>query len=366
MSELFTEFNETPLASASLGQVHKARLKSTGEIVAVKVQHKWIKEQVPGDLRIIQIACNAGCWLFPGFKYGWLAEEFRTRLPKELDFVIEASNANRCRQMFKDCEDICVPKIYDEFTRERVLVMSFETGTPVTHVKDLHSQGVNLRQLARLISKSFLHMIFKEGFVHADPHPGNLFVRPNKNGGCQLVILDHGIYTDLTEETRLAYTKLWRGILNQDDEMLKEASEEMGTDFHQLFVAMITNRKYDDVMDEGNKSKMKKRLGDRDSPDAQEELREHALYYHREIVEILDDIKRELLLVLKTNNYLRTIDKRLGNPNNTFNIINNVTWEVYSAEVSKETSLWNYCKEFVRYYMLKAGLYGSYLHFRAR
>ena len=115
-----------------------------------------------------------GCWLFPGFRYGWLAEEFRTRLPKELDFCIEASNGNRCRKIFEDNPDVCVPKIYDGYVTKRVLVMSFETGTPVSHVKDLHAQGVNLRQLSRLISETFLHMIFKEGFVHADPHPGNL------------------------------------------------------------------------------------------------------------------------------------------------------------------------------------------------
>lgn len=80
---------------------------------------------------------------------------------------------------------------------------------------------------------------------------------------------------------------------------------------------------------------MKQRLGDRDSAEAQVQLQNYALYYHKDIVSILDMIKRELLLVMKTNNYLRTIDKRLGNPNNTFNIINNVTWDVFSNEISK-------------------------------
>jgi aarF domain-containing kinase len=74
-------------------------------------------------------------------------------------------------------------------------------------------------------------MIFQEGFIHADPHPGNLFVR-QENGQMELVILDHGIYTDLTEETRLSYNKLWRGILAQDENQIKEASNEMGADFH--------------------------------------------------------------------------------------------------------------------------------------
>ena len=133
----------------------------------------------------------------------------------ELDFRIEANNSNRCKAIFKNNDSIRVPDIYEEFTRDRVLVMSFEKGIPVTHVKEIHRQGIDLKDLARLISESFVHMIFKEGFVHADPHPGNLFVRPNPDGSGrpQLVILDHGIYTELGEETRLSYNKLWRGIL---------------------------------------------------------------------------------------------------------------------------------------------------------
>jgi aarF domain-containing kinase len=75
-------------------------------------------------------------------------------------------------------------------------------------------------------------MIFKEGFVHADPHPGNLFVRKASDGTAQLVILDHGIYTELKTETRLSYTKLWRGILSQDELMIKQASSELGADFY--------------------------------------------------------------------------------------------------------------------------------------
>ena len=76
LEDVYSEFNEKPLASASLGQVHKAKLRSTGEVVAVKVQHKWIKEQVPGDLRLIQFASDCAMTIFPDFKYGWLPEEF--------------------------------------------------------------------------------------------------------------------------------------------------------------------------------------------------------------------------------------------------------------------------------------------------
>lgn len=168
-------------------------------------------------------------------------------------------------------------------------------------------------------------MIYEKGFVHSDPHPGNLFARkkimPNGKEDIELVILDHGIYTTLPEDTRLSYTKLWRGILSQDEPMIKEASKELGADFYELFTAIIVNRTFDDVMNKGNAIKTKSRLGQVKSQEEKDAIKEYALYYHKDIVNILDMIKRELLLVLKTNNYLRAIDNRLGNPNNSFNTI---------------------------------------------
>jgi len=181
------------------------------------VQHKWIKEQVPGDLRMIEVAVDIAKWLFPDFKYGWLAEEFRDKLPRELDFNREASNCKRCGEMFKNNKRVKVPKVYDQFTTNRTLVMSFETGISVAHVKEMHRQGIDLRKLAQLISETFSDMIFKEGFVHADPHPGNMFVRKvegSTKGEAEIVLLDHGIYTELPKATRLAYNRLWRGILS--------------------------------------------------------------------------------------------------------------------------------------------------------
>lgn len=144
-----------------------------------------------------------------------MAEEFKERLPRELDFALEAENAKRCASIFAHDKRIAVPKIYDEYTKTRLLVMSYETGFSVARVKEMHAQGFDLKYLATLISQVFIHMIFKEGFVHADPHPGNLFVRKTGPGprDIMLVILDHGIYTDLPKDTRLSYTKLWRGVL---------------------------------------------------------------------------------------------------------------------------------------------------------
>jgi len=94
--------------------------------------------------------------------------------------------------------------------------MSFEPGIPVTSVKALDAEGIDLKKCSRLISEAFNHMIYEIGFVHCDPHPGNLHVRTHTSDGkkdIQIVLLDHGIYTELKEETRISYNKLWRGIL---------------------------------------------------------------------------------------------------------------------------------------------------------
>lgn len=94
------------------------------------------------------MGCDVAKYFFPDFKYGWLAEEFRARLPRELDFKIEAENAERCRSIFKGNKRVKVPDIYSEYTRDRVLVMSFETGTPVTHVKKMKELGIDLKDLS--------------------------------------------------------------------------------------------------------------------------------------------------------------------------------------------------------------------------
>jgi len=172
----------------------------------------------------------------------------------------------RCKQIFEKNPHVAVPSVYESFTSERVLTMSFEKGIPASSVKEMHAQGINLKKCARLISETFNHMIYEEGFVHSDPHPGNIFIRKTKINGkddIQVVLLDHGIYTDLRKETRLSYTKLWRGVLTQNEDKIKEASKELGADFYQMMVGIVVNRTWEDVMDEKKKVHLKSRLGEK-------------------------------------------------------------------------------------------------------
>jgi aarF domain-containing kinase len=97
------------------------------------------------------------------------------KLPREIDFTIEAANAEKCRTNFKDSKDVIVPQIF--MAKPRLLVMSFERGTSVAHVREMHAQGFDLREVSHIIAETFVKMTFVDGFVHGDPHPGNLIVR---------------------------------------------------------------------------------------------------------------------------------------------------------------------------------------------
>lgn len=112
LEDMFSYFSEKPIASASIAQVHEAILKETGERVAVKVQHKWLKESVHGDLLLVDIFVKVAEKLFPEFRYQWLSDETQAYLPHELDFKREGRNADRCRELLKDNFHIKVPSVY--------------------------------------------------------------------------------------------------------------------------------------------------------------------------------------------------------------------------------------------------------------
>mmetsp|Transcript_11211 Transcript_11211/g.18866 ORF Transcript_11211/g.18866 Transcript_11211/m.18866 type:complete len:198 (+) Transcript_11211:983-1576(+) len=157
---------------------------------------------------------------------------------------------------------------------------------------------------------------------------------PDGTDDVEIVILDHGIYTFLENDVRLSYTKLWRGMLTQNDAKIKEASSELGTDFHELFTSMVANRTYDDVMDRKKTHDTQSRFGVQKDAKQQKMLQKYAIHYHKDITDILSIIRRELLLILKTNNYLRAIDTRLGNPYNFYDVINRVTLKVERNEMT--------------------------------
>mmetsp|Transcript_8152 Transcript_8152/g.7315 ORF Transcript_8152/g.7315 Transcript_8152/m.7315 type:complete len:138 (-) Transcript_8152:408-821(-) len=136
--------------------------------------------------------------LFPDFKYKWFSEELKKNIPKELDFRQEADNCERTGEYFKDSKEIIVPKIYRDYSTDKVMVMEWIDGVPVNKVQEIRKMGHSLKDVCRILTHSFSQQMFKFGFVHSDPHPGNMFVctKYDKNGKPYPVVclLDHGLY----------------------------------------------------------------------------------------------------------------------------------------------------------------------------
>ncbi|CAI5996018.1 unnamed protein product [Closterium sp. NIES-65] len=185
--EIFSSFDPTPVASASLAQVHRGTLK-TGEDVAVKVQHAHLLDTAAADMVSVRLVISALYWFFPSLDYRWLITEVEESLPKELNFTLEASNGRHCMANFRSSpskllrESVAVPRSFPEFTGQRVLTMEWMEGVPLTDVARLKDMGINPADVAKLISTAFAEMIFRHGFVHCDPHAANVLVRPKQGG----------------------------------------------------------------------------------------------------------------------------------------------------------------------------------------
>lgn len=323
-NKIFSKFSFDPIGTASLAQVHKAVLKETGEIVAVKIQHPRLSYESRGDLALIKKATQIASYLFPDFQYKFLSEQFELNLPKELDFTQEAENCNKFRRLFKNYKYVVAPKIYDKYCSSKLLVMSFEEGGSIEDPKYLKENNISPKEISKLMSLCFNKQIFKFGFVHADPHSGNIRVRKLKNNRIQLILLDHGLYREIDDEFRYYYSNFWRGVLNQNQKLIEDSCKNLNISHYHLFTSMILNKKYDDVMTT-NKKYSDTRFQLANNKKDKDELRKHVQDYHKDMTIILNNVRQEMLLLMKVNEYLRAIDRSLGIPmNNFFTMMNSI------------------------------------------
>ena len=148
--------------------------------------------------------------------------------------------------------------------------------------------------------------------------------------------------------------------------MIKESSAELGVDLYDLFVEIVAEKDYNEVMNEDNKNNMKSRLEPCNSEAEKERRYKLGTEKYQDVNEMMKGMDQELIILFKTNDYLRSIDKRLGNPTNTFNVINEVTWRVYRKEICSGLSRGEYWREVARFYLIKLGLYLAYLYVKIR
>lgn len=237
IEEVFDEFNEVPMASASIGQVHKAKLK-TGEEVVVKIQRPDVKEQIDQDLSIIKSGVRSMDRYLK--KQGVLnAEEvvrvFERAISKELDYRNEARNIERFRNVYRHRSDFYVPKAYREISGDKVLVMEFVRGCKITDIQQLREWNISPARIVERGMDIYLSQIFEYGYFHGDPHPGNILV--DQDG--RIILLDFGMVGQLMKKDKYAFAGIFIAMSKHDaremaQQMRKLAVEDNITDMRQF------------------------------------------------------------------------------------------------------------------------------------
>ena len=213
--DVFESFEETPLASASIGQVYRARLKD-GEAVAVKVQRPGIRKIIEVDLEImLHLATLMERHLeeLAIHRPVRIVEEFAKVIEREIDYTIEATNMERVAREFLDDPTIYVPKVFRETTTARVLTMEYVEGIKVSQIDALERAGLDRKVITIRGANFYLKQIFNQGFFHADPHPGNIFVLSDN----VICLLDFGMVGSVDRQTREEFVDLVDSVINQHE-----------------------------------------------------------------------------------------------------------------------------------------------------
>lgn len=230
--EIFAEFDERPLASASIGQVHAARLKS-GESVVVKVQHPDLNQLIDRDLELLAGLAHwtvANTELGRDYNFNALVDEFAYSLRNELDYRREGANADRFRNNFQGETIIHIPRVLWEYSTSKVLTMERVGGINVADVSAMDKAGIDRKQLARTATHLMMREVFEFGFFHADPHPGNFFVQPDGS----ITLIDFGMVGHVDERMQNALVRIGLAIVRQDVEQFADELEAIGVAGRQL------------------------------------------------------------------------------------------------------------------------------------
>lgn len=229
--DVFAHIDREPLAAASLGQVHRARLDD-GRQVAVKLLYPGIRDIVRIDMKVVSLALRVYRYFVPVQNIEHVHAALVDLLRRETDYVHEASCMTRMAACFADEDDILFPAVVDELTSSDVLTMTFMEGTKITRFAELEAAGIDRTRVATRLTECFYRQLFVHRLFHADPHPGNFLVQP----GPKIVILDFGAVSEVDQNTVDGMIDVLQGFFEQNDALVLEGIERIG------FVAEGGNR----------------------------------------------------------------------------------------------------------------------------
>ena len=339
IDDVFSSFDEVPVGVASLAQVHRAVLKDSSDVVAVKVQHPLVERFAPLDIQAVGMFAKIVKGLFSNFTLQWLAEEMSENLPKEIDFLHEASNAIKTSKIVQELNmeeesswwnfilgsrnqiTLYVPEPVLHLCSKKLLVMKFvdDFGCSIED-SPVKTQAVDA------INRCFTNLIFRYGWVHCDPHPGNFkLIRPTSpEKKYQLAILDHGLYKELSKDIRRSYATLWLSLIEGNEQGLIESLQKLcparastskysqqlepltkdGQKAHRLLSSVLSRRSWKTL--EFGLSISPTSLANSPIPPRITPERLGLITF------IFESIQRDLLLVLKTNDLLVSLNFTLS------------------------------------------------------
>lgn len=224
ITKTFAHFDPVPIAAASIGQVHAARLPN-GEEVVVKVRKPGVVEEVETDLDLLtRVAARIASGDTSHYDAAELAADFSWTLRSELDYRLEARNAGLIRALLASDARVIVPLVHTDLSTGSVLVMERAAGVRIDDADGLRSMDIDPAVIARTHAEIFLYQVFEAGFFHADPHPGNFLVGPDG----RIALIDFGMVGRLEEGTRRAFVRLLMASARQDAQGMALAMEALG------------------------------------------------------------------------------------------------------------------------------------------
>jgi ubiquinone biosynthesis protein len=239
LEEVFSSFDEEAIAAASIGQVHRAQLR-TGEAVAVKVQRPRIEAMIETDLEILlDLATLAEHRMerMERLQLRDVVEEFAKSLRNELDYAIEGRNAEKIAKQFKNDPKIHIPAIYWEYTTRTVLTMEYVEGLKLNQFETLERKGYDRKAIAEQLVQALFHQMLIEGFFHADPHPGNIFLL--RDG--VISFIDFGMVGRLTLDMKNNFASLVIAMMRQNTESMMKAILRIGIIPDDVNMSLLNN-----------------------------------------------------------------------------------------------------------------------------
>ncbi|KAJ3283515.1 hypothetical protein HK104_010342 [Borealophlyctis nickersoniae] len=323
-SDIFSTFSIKPLASASIAQVHRATLKD-GTPVAVKIQKPAIQKQIDMDLLMYRVLLMAYEKLFD-LPLVWSADYIEEHIRQETDFINEGRNAERAAKAAMTAEGVgdkvYVPKVFWDLTTRRVLSAEWIDGVRLNDLEGLDKKGWSRKEIMTTVVNVFADQIFREGFVHSDPHPGNILIRDHPSTPSshhrqtrpQVVLLDHGLYVQCNPKFKTEYALLWKAMFTQDVDAMRKITEGWGIRDVEVFASATLQRPW-----RPGKAVHVEPTSMADLYSSQVDIKNRV----REFLANTELMPKELIFLGRNMNLIRSNNRLLSSPVNRINLMAN-------------------------------------------